>query len=77
MLFCTLNILYFCVNSGVRPRPKLHKTDSSGLAIITLTILEIELFTNLNSFADAVKTQKLNRVPFLLELVAVVSKCII
>ncbi len=35
--------------------------------------LEIELFTALNSFAGAVKTQKLMGAPFLFELVAVVS----
>ncbi len=35
--------------------------------------LEIELFTALNSFAGAVRTQKRMGVPFLLESVAVVS----
>ncbi len=35
--------------------------------------LEIELFTALNCFAGAVKTQKLMGAPFLFELVAVVS----
>ncbi len=36
-----------------------------GLAIITHIIQNIELFTALNSFAGAVKTQKLTGVPFL------------
>ncbi len=35
--------------------------------------LEIEMFTDLNCFAGAVKTQKLMGAPLLLELVAVVS----
>ncbi len=47
--------------------------ESSGLAIITRITLEIELFTVLNCFAGAVKTQKLMGAPFLFELVAVVS----
>ncbi len=34
---------------------------------------EIELFTALNSFAGAVKTQKFMGAPFLFELVAVLS----
>ncbi len=36
---------------------------------------KIELFTVLNSFAGAVKTCKLKGLPFLFELVAVVSQC--
>ncbi len=63
----------FLCSLRVRPRPKLHYTESSGLAIITHITLEIELFTALNSFAGAVKTQKLMGAPFLFELVAVVS----
>ena len=47
--------------------------ESSNLSIITHIIPKIELLTALNSFAGAVKTQKLNGVPFLFELVAVVS----
>ncbi len=43
------------------------------LPIITHIILEIELFTSLNSFAGAVKTKKFTGVPFLFKLVAVVS----
>ncbi len=49
------------------------QTESSGLAIITLITLEIELFTALNCFAGAVKTQKLMGAPFLFKLVAVES----
>ncbi len=70
----TYVILYFdpCIflcSLRVRPCPKLHKTESSGLAIITRITLEIELFTALNCFAGAVKTQKLMGAPFLFELV--------
>ncbi len=43
------------------------------LAIITHISLEIELFTALNSFAGAVKTQELMGALFLFELVAMVS----
>ncbi len=74
----TYVILYFnprvfLCSLRVRPRPKLHLTVSSGLAIITRITIEIELFTALNCFAGAVKTQKLMGAPFLFELVAVVS----
>ncbi len=34
------------------------------LLIITCIILEIKLFTTVNTFAGVVKTQKLTRVPF-------------
>ncbi len=54
----------------VRPRPKLHQTESSSLATITRITL-VELYTALNSFAGAVKTQKLMGAPFLFELVAI------
>ncbi len=63
----------FLCSLCVWPRPKLHWTESSSLAIIILITLEIELFTSLNYFAGAVKTQKLMGAPFLFELVAVVS----
>ncbi len=43
----------FLCSLGVRPRPKLHQTESSGLATITRITLEIELFTALNCFAGA------------------------
>ncbi len=55
------------------PVPNFTKQNHSGLAIITCITLEIELFTALNCFAGAVKTQELMGAPFLLELVAVVS----
>ncbi len=63
---------YFCVRSAFDPS-QTSLTESSGLATITHITLEIELFTALNSFAGAVKTQKLMGAPFLFELVAVVS----
>ncbi len=63
----------FLCSLRVRLHPKLHQKESSGLAIITSITLESKLFTNLNSFAGAVKTQKLVGAPFLFELVAVVS----
>ncbi len=44
------------------------------LSISTHITLEIELFTVLNSVAGAVKTWKLKGLPFLFELVAVVSQ---
>ncbi len=40
------------------------------LWIITRITLKIELFTALNSFAGAIKTQKLMGAPFLFELLA-------
>ncbi len=54
----TYVILYFdprvfLCSLCVRPCPK---PESSSLAIITRIILEIELFTALNSFAGVVKT---------------------
>ncbi len=73
MSFCTLTLTYFCVRSVFNPIPNFTKKKSSGLAIITRITLESELFTNLNSFAGVVKTQKLMGAPFLFELVAVVS----
>ncbi len=45
------------------------------LAISTRITLEIELFTVLNCFMGAVKTWNLTGLPFLFELVAVVSQC--
>ncbi len=70
MSFCILTRLIF-VFAPCSTRPKLHLTESSGLVIITRITLEIELFTTLNCFAGAVKTQKLMGAPFLFELVAV------
>ncbi len=67
MSFCTLTlrIVVFA------PRSTPSQASSSGLATITRITLEIELLTALNSFAGAVKTQKLMGAPFLFELVAV------
>ncbi len=64
----TYVILYFdshvfLCSFRVQPHPKLHYAESLGLG----------LFTALNCFAGAVKTQQLMGAPFLFELVAVVS----
>ncbi len=69
MSFCTSTLAYFCVRSVFDPVPSF----TNGLTIITRITLEIELFTALNFFAGAVKTQKLMGAPFLFELVAVLS----
>ncbi len=73
MSFCTLTLRIFVF----APRSTPSQTSLNripGLAIITRITLEIELFTALNCFAGAVKTQKLIMgAPFLFELVAVVS----
>ncbi len=74
----TYVILYFdprvfVISLRVDPRPKLPLNRILGLATITRITLEIELFTALNCFAGAVKTQNLMGAPFLFELVAVVS----
>ncbi len=62
MSFCTLTFSYFGVSSLLDPVPNF----TTGLSIITHNIIQkIELFTALNSFAGAVKTQKLTGVPFL------------
>ncbi len=72
MSFCTLTLAYFCVRSVFTPsQTSLNRI--LRLAIITRITLEIELFTALNCFAGAVKTQKLMGAPFLFELVVVVS----
>ncbi len=70
MSFCTLTLRIFVFAPRSTPS-QLHLTESSGLATITRITLEIELFTALNSFAGAVKTQKLMGAPFLFELVAI------
>ncbi len=49
MSFCTLTLVYFCVSWVLDPVP------NEWLSIITRIILEIELFTTLNSFAGAFK----------------------
>ncbi len=61
MSFCTLTLTYFCVCSMFDPVPNFTNTRIT---------LEIALFTALNSFAGAVKTQKFMGAPFLFELVA-------
>ncbi len=72
-VICTLIFSYFCVSSVFNPIPNFTKQKSLGYLIISCIILKIELLSALNSFAGAVKTQKLTRVSFLFELVAVVS----
>ncbi len=62
-----LTLMHFCVSSVFDPIPKFTKQ------ILLTHITLVELFTALNSFAGAVKTQKLTRVPFLFKVVAVVS----
>ncbi len=47
------------VRSAFAPVPNFTKQNPPGLATITRITLEIELFTALNCFAGAVKTQKL------------------
>ncbi len=72
MSFCTLTLTYFCVSPCSTPsQTSLNRI--LQLSIITRIVLEIELFTALNYFVGAVRTQKLTGVPFLFELVAVVS----
>ncbi len=68
MSFCTLTLRIF-----VFARCSTPSQTSLNIATITRITLEIELFTVLNCFAGAVKTQKLMGAPFLFELVAVVS----
>ncbi len=59
------------VRSAFDPVPNFTKQNPPGLATITRITLEIELFTALNCFVGAVKTQKLMGAPFLFELVAI------
>ncbi len=67
-VICTLTLTYYCVRSMFDPVP----TESSGYRSIPI-ILEIELFTTMKFFAGAVRTQKITGVPYLFELVVVVS----
>ncbi len=71
MSFSTLALSYFCVNSAFDPVPNFTKQ-------IPLNHYpyhpKFELFTALNYFAGTVRTQKLSGVPFLFELVVVVSE---
>ncbi len=65
-------LAYFCVSLLFGPVPNFTN-ESSGLLIITHIILEIELFTALNSFLWVQLKLKLTGVPFLFKLVAVLS----
>ncbi len=65
-VICTLTPTYFCISFVFDSVPNF-------IPIITCIVLDIELFIPLNSFTGAVKTQKLTGVPFLFELVVVVS----
>ncbi len=72
MSFCTLTLRIFVFAGRSTP------SQTSLNRILWFSnhypiTLEIELFTALNCFAGAVKTQKLMGAPFLFELVAVVS----
>ncbi len=62
---------YFVFAPRSTPVPNFTKQNPPVLATITRITLEIELFTALNFFAGAVKTQKLMGAPFLFELVAI------
>ncbi len=59
-MFVRMSFLYFDPGVFVSVRwstpSQFHRTESSGLSIITCIILKTELFTVLNSFAGAVKT---------------------
>ncbi len=57
MSFCTLTLSYFFVSS-VFDQSQTSLNLILWLSIITHIILEIELFTVLNSFAGAVKNLK-------------------
>ncbi len=57
-VICTLTLSYFCVSWVFDPVPNFTKQNPLVFFIITHIILEIELFTALNYFADAVKTKK-------------------
>ncbi len=73
MFGCTYVILYFDPCAPCLTPSQTLQTESFSLATITHIILEIEMFTALNCFAGAVKTQKLMGAAFIFELVAVVS----
>ncbi len=71
--FCTLTLAFFVLVGWSTPSlTSLNRI--LCLSISTRITLEIDLFTVLNSFAGAVKTWKLKGLPFLFELVAVVSQ---
>ncbi len=70
MSFCTLTLRIFVY----APRSTPSQTSLNRILRFNDHYpyhLEIELFTALNSFAGAVKTQKLMGAPFLFELVAI------
>ncbi len=73
MSFCTLTLRIFVF------APHSTPSQTSLNRILRFSdhyryhLLEIELFTALNCFAGAVKTQNLMGAPFLFELVAVVN----
>ncbi len=69
MSFCTLTLRIFVF----APRSTPSQTSLNRILRFSDHYPEIELFTALNCFAGAVKTQKLMGAPFLFELVAVVS----
>ncbi len=72
MSFCTLTLRIFVF----APRSTPSQTSLNRILRFSdhyRITLEIELFTALNCFAGAVKTQNLMGAPFLFELVAVVS----
>ncbi len=73
MSFCTLTLCIFVFARRSTPSQTSLNRILWCFATITRVTFEIELFTALNCFAGAVKTQKLMGAPFLFELVAVVS----
>ncbi len=70
MSFCTLTLTFSCLLGG---RPCPTKQNILVYRSLPVSSKQIELFTALNSFPGAVKTYKLTRVYFLLELVEVVN----
>ncbi len=73
MSFCTLTLRIFVfAPRSIPSQTSLNRILRFSVHYTRIT-LEIELFTALNYFAGAVKTQKLMGAPFLFELVAVVS----
>ncbi len=79
-IWTTYVILYFdprvfCVSHVVDPVPNCTKQNPLVYPSVTRITLEIELFTVLNSFGGCSSNLKLKGLPFLFELVAVVSQC--
>ncbi len=73
MSFCTLTLRIFVFTRSSTPSQTSLNRILWFSDHYTRITLEIELFTALNCFAGAVKTQNLMGAPFLFELVAVVS----